>query len=95
MPTAELSARASADLLDIYLQGLRLFGPIQADRYLDGIEACLVLLASNPHIGRSAESVGSGLRRHEHGIHVIFYELGSDGVFVVAILHERQLPDLG
>ena len=93
MPTVELSARASADLLGIYLQGIRLFGPLQADRYLDGLESCLALLAANPRMGRAAEGLGAGLRRHEHGSHVIFYEAAGSGAFIVAILHERQLPD--
>ena len=94
MPTVELSPRASADLLAIYLQGIRLFGPRQADRYLADLESCFAVLAQNPRMGRSAERVGAGLRRHEHGGHVVFYEVADGGVFIVAILHERQLPDL-
>lgn len=95
MPTIELSPRASADLLDIYLQGIRLFGPMQADRYLDSLESCFSLLADTPRMGRAADHLGAGLRRQEHGSHVIFYEIADGGVFIAAILHERQLPDLG
>lgn len=40
MATFKLTERASAELLDIYLFGLRQFGRIQADRYLDELERC-------------------------------------------------------
>jgi toxin ParE1/3/4 len=94
MASVELSERASADLLGIYLQGMRQFGPRQADRYLDELEACFQLLADNREMGRRADPVGEGLRRHEHKSHVIFYEPNAKGIFVVAVLHARQLPDL-
>jgi len=94
MKTAELSPRASADLLDIYLYGIRVFGPRQADTYLGSFERCFAILAANPRMGRKADAVGKGLRRHEHTAHVVFYEEAAAGVLVVAILHGRQLPDL-
>ena len=94
MASVELSDRAAADLLAIYLEGIRHFGPRQADRYLDELDACFHLLADNPRMGRSTESLGQGLRRHEHGSHVIFYELMEQDILIIAILHSRQLPDL-
>jgi toxin ParE1/3/4 len=94
MGTVELSNRAAADLLDIYLHGIRQFGPNQADIYLDGLDRCFLLIADNPKMGRRADDVGEGLRRHEHQSHVIFYEPTATGIFVVAVLHGRQLPDL-
>ena len=94
MSEVELSGRASADLLDIYLHGIRTFGPRQADRYLESLERCFVTLAQNPRMGRNADRVGAGLRRHEHLAHVIFYEETKGGVLIVAVLHGRQLPNL-
>lgn len=49
-----LTERASAEMLDIYLFGLRQFGQFQADRYLNGLEQCFELLAGNPRMGRPA-----------------------------------------
>lgn len=94
MASVELSDRASTDLLAIYLQGIRHFGPLQADRYLDELDNCLQLLAENPGMGRRADALGDALRRHEHQSHVVFYELTASGILVVAVLHGRQLPDL-
>ena len=95
MSVVDLSDRASAELLDIYLHGIRMFGAHQADRYIDSLESCFALLARNPRMGRRADIVGAGLRRHEHMSHVIFYEEIKNGVFIVAVLHGRQIPDLG
>lgn len=94
MPTFSLVERASDDLLDIYLFGIRQFGIRQADLYLDSLENCFQLLAENPRMGRRAERVAPGLRRHEHKSHVIFYREQAAGVEIVAVLHERRLPRL-
>lgn len=55
MGAVELSERASAELLNIYLEGIRLFGPLQADRYIDSLQQCFDLLAANPRMGRKAD----------------------------------------
>lgn len=94
MGIAELSDRAAADLLDIYVHGVRQFGPRQSDHYLDALERCLDLLAENPEMVRRADLIGKDVRRHEHQSHVIFYDQTATGVFVLAVLHARQLPDL-
>jgi toxin ParE1/3/4 len=48
---------------------------------------CFTLLANNPLPGRAADAVHPGLRRHEHGSHVVFYEPESTGIAVIAIVH--------
>ncbi|MEO8905764.1 MAG: hypothetical protein ABI488_24770 [Polyangiaceae bacterium] len=35
-----------------------------------------------------------GLFRQEQGKHVVFYRLRPYGIRIIAILHERMLPDL-
>lgn len=94
MATFKLTERASAELLDIYLFGLRQFGRIQADRYLDELERCFGLLADNPRMGRLARKVGHGVRRHEHGSHVIFYEIERGDLVILAIVHGRSMQEL-
>lgn len=94
MGIVELSNRAAADLLDIYVHGVRQFGLKQSDLYLDGLERCFSLIAENPEMGRRADRVGEGVRRHEHQSHVVFYEMTALGILILAVLHARQLPDL-
>ena len=52
------------------------------------------MFADNPALGQSCDQVRPGLRRIEHGKHVVFYRLReSGGILVVGILHQRMLPD--
>ena len=72
---------------------LRTWGEDQAVRYIDDLEACCDMLAENPDLGRAAEPVRPGLRRMEHGRHVVFYRRETAGVLISRILHQRMLPE--
>ncbi len=51
------------------------------------------MLADSPALGRLCDDIRPGLRRQEHGKHVVFYRLQrSGGILVVRILHQRMLP---
>jgi toxin ParE1/3/4 len=86
------SRRAEADLLSIGDYTLHKWGKAQAARYIRELEACCHTLAGNPALGRLCEHVRPGLRRHEHGRHVVFYRQGRGGILVSRILHQRMLP---
>jgi toxin ParE1/3/4 len=87
------SRRAEADLLNIGDYTLRKWGKAQATRYLGELEACCQTLAREPALGRLCDDVRPGLRRHEHGKHVVFYRQERSGILVSRILHQRMLPD--
>ena len=72
---------------------LRKWGDAQAVRYLRELQACCQQLADNPALGRPCEHVRQGLRRLEHGKHVVFYRSQSEGILVSRVLHERMLPE--
>ena len=93
MAVFHFSIRAEADLLAIADYTLHKWGEAQVARYLDSIETCCKMLAENPTAGRSCEEIRPGLRRLEHGRHVIFYRLTAEGVLISRILHERMLPE--
>lgn len=93
MAKFRLSRRAEADLLSIGEFTLREWGISQAASYLGEIETCCQILADNPSLGRRCDYVRPGLRRHEHGKHVLFYRRDSDGILISRILHQRMLPD--
>jgi toxin ParE1/3/4 len=97
MATVRFSRRAEDDLLSIAAYTLRTWGEVQADRYLDGMEACCERLAKNPRLGRACGDLHpdwqrSMLRRMEHGKHVIFYKAQEDCILISRILHENMLP---
>jgi toxin ParE1/3/4 len=87
------SRRAEADLLSIGEYTLCKWGENQAARYLSELEDCCQMLAHNPSLGRLCEHVRPGLRRFEHGKHVLFYREESSGILVFRILHQRMLPE--
>lgn len=89
-----LSTQAENEILDIFLYGIEQFGLSQARLYKDGLESCFQLIGNNPRMGRPAASVGEGIRRHEHGSHVIFYEIDGSGVLILTIVHARSIRHL-
>ena len=94
MPAFRFSRRAEADLLRIGDHTFRTWGEAQTDRYIGDLETCCQMLADNPRLGRPCDDVRPGLRRMEHGKHVVFYRLQKPrGIVVVRILHQRMLPE--
>ena len=93
MAAFRFSRRAEADLLRIAEYTLRTWGKPQAARYLGEMEKCCQTLAENPVLGRPCDDVRPGLRRLEHGKHVVFYRRELLGILVTRILHQRMLPE--
>jgi toxin ParE1/3/4 len=87
------SRSAEADLLSIGDYTLRTWGEDQAFRYLDALEASCQMLAENPALGRACDNIRPGLRRMEHGRHVLFYRQVAGGILISRILHQRMLPE--
>jgi toxin ParE1/3/4 len=86
------SRRAEADLLSIGDYTLHTWGKAQAARYIGELEVCCQTLADNPALGRPSDEVRPGLRRLEHGKHVVFYRKVRGGILVSRILHQSMLP---
>jgi toxin ParE1/3/4 len=91
--TFRFSQRAEADLTDIARYTLQRWGEDQAIRYLDDLEACCQQLADHPDLGRACDEIRPGLRRMEHGRHVVFYRHDATGVLISRVLHQRMLPE--
>lgn len=80
---------AAADILDIW-------GHIaedsvdQADRWVDGLDGKLRLIATQPQMGRSRRELAPDLRSFPFGRYVIFYAPLADGIDVVRVLHSAR-----
>jgi toxin ParE1/3/4 len=83
--------RAEADLLAIADYTIQNWAQAQATVYLNGLEECCRMLADNPDLGRACDYIRPGLRRMEHGRHVLFYRRTAAGILVSRILHQRIL----
>jgi toxin ParE1/3/4 len=90
-----LTRLADQHLSDIYLYTAEMFGRAQADSYLQGFTTTFDLLANNPRMGRAADHVRPGLRRHEHAEHVIFYREMGEELVIIGVIHSRRRPEFG
>jgi toxin ParE1/3/4 len=88
------SSRAEGDLCDITVYTLRTWGDTQTDRYICELEDCCHLLADSPALGRPCNGIRPGLRRMEHGKHVVFYREEDGGMLpqIQAIDDEDDAP---
>jgi toxin ParE1/3/4 len=93
MGTYRLSRLAESDLMEIGNYTLNTRGEDQTGQYIGALEACCQQLAENPELGRACDHVWPGLRRMEHGRHVLFYRIAAEGIVVSRILHQRMLPE--
>ena len=94
MTAYRLTRQADRNLGEIYLYAAEQYGIRQADKYADDLEHVFGLLAGHPLMGRPADKIRPGLRRHEHAGHVIFYRPTGEDVLIVAVIHRRMRPDL-
>ena len=86
----KLTGEAERDLEDIYVQGALRFGTTQAERYSDGLYACLELLAFHPAMAPERFEISKPVRAHPHGSHVVVYEIENDDVLVLRIFHQHR-----
>lgn len=94
MAKFKLTRLAVADLEAILDYTLETWGQRQADRYLGDLEACFQELADQPGLGRSCDGIRPGLRRMEHGRHVVFFRSRDYGIRIIRILHQGLMPDV-
>ena len=90
MGAYRLSRKAAADVEGIYTYTIEQHGLALARQYLDGLHACFQHLAEHPMLGRGADRIAPGVRRHECQSHVVFYVLDKSGVNIARVLHVRM-----
>ena len=92
LPEYAVSGAAGSDLRGIVRYTTLHWSAEQAARYAAGLRECFRMLALSPGMGRACDSVSLGLRRFEHGKHVVFYRIVAGGILIVRVLHQRMLP---
>lgn len=91
MTRYRLTRRAEDDIISIYLEGARLFGLPQAERYHGELERVFRMLSENPRVARERPELSPAVRIHPHGAHVIIYLADDDGgVLIVRVRHARE-----
>jgi toxin ParE1/3/4 len=92
LPKYLVSAAAVSDVRGIVRYTTTNWSAEQAARYASALRSCFRMLADHPGMGRSCDSTSAGLRRFEHGKHVVFFRTMSDGISIIRVLHQRMVP---
>ena len=85
-----LSQAAEEDLIRIYVEGARMFGLGQADRYLDGLEQALDFIGRNPKAARERREIDPPVRIHVYQSHIIIYVHDEGRTHVLRVRHGRE-----
>jgi toxin ParE1/3/4 len=88
-----LSEAADADLQHILTESSTQWGFGRAERYILDLHQALESLAAFPNIGRDIGHIRQGYFWFRHASHGIFYQKTNAGVFIVRVLHQRQVPE--
>jgi toxin ParE1/3/4 len=87
---ARLTGAAEEDVIRVYLESARLFGPLQADRYLEGLERAFDFIARHPMAARERQEISPPVRVHVHGAHIIVYLAEQGGVLILRVRHGAE-----
>lgn len=86
-----LSPEAEIDIVEIYIAGIRSFGPRQADRYELLLRRAIEQdIAEFPGIGLARPELGKEVRSVFRGAHHIYYSVKGADLMIVRILHARM-----
>jgi toxin ParE1/3/4 len=83
----EVSAEADHDIDIVLLSGIELYGEQSADRYVTGLVGELGRIAAWPFTSRLRDEVRPPIRLRPFRAHNIFYDVGTETVTIVRILH--------
>ena len=90
----ELSRKAQADLDDIRDYSVEQFGVERAILYLDAIEQAFRRVLEHPRIGSRRADIRKAVLSYPVGEHRIFYEVRTDQIHVIRLLHKATDVDL-
>lgn len=93
--TYRLSARAEADLAEIWVYSAEQWSVDQADRYIEALVARFRWLCDNPSLWKLRQDITEGLYSYPQQSHVIYFRTDEDApevIEIVRVLHGRMEP---
>lgn len=89
--TYRLTNEASVDLINVYVEGVRRFGVVQAENYFDRLVRAFLTIVDNPRIARERAETFPPVRVFPCGTHVIVYRQEDDNeVLIIRVRHARE-----
>jgi toxin ParE1/3/4 len=85
-----LTRAAADDVVAIYIAGVDMFGPAQAESYSAGLEGAFRFLAEYPRAARLRAEMARPIRAYPYKSHLILYRTDQDGVLIIRIRHARE-----
>ena len=85
-----LTLSAEADIARLYVDGVRHFGPAQAESYFAGLEAALEFLADYPRAARERREIDPPVRIHRCRSHMIVSLIDGPGPLILRVRHARE-----
>ena len=92
MTKTEFTRDAERDLINIFLYGIKHFGPVQAARYAKTLNVKIEMAAEHPDCGVDYGFVVECVRRYESVSHAIYYRPTKSGILVLRVLHGWMGP---
>lgn len=86
MPTCRKTRLAEDDIIGIYMQGVREFGPRQAEAYHAALADAFDLIALQPQLAPERREFAPPIRLHRHQAHHILYLIDDEGVLIIRVL---------
>ena len=88
----QFTDKAERDLEGIIDYTVHEWGVSQANTYLDGLESHAQLLAENPDLGKTRETLSEGLLSFPYESHILYYKKHTRGIVIVRVLHQQMDP---
>ncbi|NLQ17944.1 type II toxin-antitoxin system RelE/ParE family toxin [Marinomonas sp. M1K-6] len=85
-----ISRAARGDLKNIAAYTQKTWGTEQRRSYIKELDRTFLFLAENPMSGTPCDYIISGLKKHRHESHTIFYENKDNSIFIVRVLHKSM-----
>lgn len=85
-----ISGPVQRDLNGIWIYTASTWGVEQADRYVDALTTRMIWLSDNPKLWVARDETRRDIFSYDEGRHVIFFEVTSDILSIVCVLHYRM-----
>lgn len=85
-----LSARADAQLKDIWDHSADQWSEAQADKYLKTIHSAFAAASRTPSLFRPRPKLGEGIAALNAGSHVAYASIRSDEALILVVLHKSM-----
>ncbi len=88
----QFTDKAERDLEGIIDYTVQEWEVSQANTYLDGLESRAQLLAENPDLGTTRETLAEGLLSFPYESHILYYKKHARGIVILRVLHQHMDP---